>query len=85
MYAAPLIAVGYSGALMQLQLVVEAARKRSEDNAARRTVRTARTTITELLNKSDTSAAHKRDLRTMLEQIDKEDANRHLSRVQALK
>ncbi len=57
MYTAPLIAVGYSGALMQLQLVVEAARKRSEDNAARRTVRTARTTITRLRSRTSYGTA----------------------------
>lgn len=57
MYTAPLIAVGYSGALMQLQLVVEAARKRPEDNAARRTVRTARTTITRLRSRTSYGTA----------------------------
>ncbi len=53
MYTAPLIAVGYSGALMQLQLVVEAARKRSEDNAARRTESPRRFRRLHLLRKDE--------------------------------
>ncbi|MFQ6397555.1 hypothetical protein ACLMAJ_29410 [Nocardia sp. KC 131] len=85
MYAAPMIAVGYSGVLMQLHMLVESTRRRSEEKEAQRKINAAHAGVEALLKNSHATEKHKRELRGVLEGIEREAANRHLGHVKALK
>lgn len=77
MYCAPVIAVGYGGAIAQFQLWSDWTRERS-------VIRQARKTIEKALKHPHTSEEHKADLRKDLERLDKAVAENHLDRVRAL-